>query len=288
METWEDLSFWRSGEWQWAQEVFDEYDRLGTLYNPPRHRLFASMDATPYRNVRVAIIGQDPYPNRADATGIAFSIPEDESNYPPTLCNIFDELCADLHVDYPEHGNLIPWTAQGVFLWNTYASCETGVPGSHRWLEWELLTQEIVEKLQDKPIDCFVFMGSVAHKFAKYVTKTSWNNGVLDNIPCNNIIYTSHPSPLGVDKGREPFKGSRLFSRINSYLVQPIDWRLCDAPCSRSAIEQIPTQTTTAKVTKTAALLAKEGVWPYASQLVVKPPQSEEAKEAGEIGGQPT
>lgn len=222
ISTWEDLEYWRSGEWQYVQEKLDELDRKGHLYNPPRHLLFRAMDACPFSTVRVAIIGQDPYPSRQHSIGIAFSIPESEDNFPPTLNNVFDELVADLGIGFPGHGNLMDWCKQGVFLWNSTPSCAMGKPGSHAWSEWDDLTKEIIIRLNEKPIDVFVFMGRVAQKFAKYVTSDRTDVGA----ECNNIIYTSHPSPLGYEAGKTPFKGSRVFSHINSYLDPTIDWRL--------------------------------------------------------------
>jgi uracil-DNA glycosylase len=235
MNTWEDLDYWKSGEWQWVQEKLDEFDRAGVLYNPPRHLLFKSMDACPFDTVRVAIIGQDPYPSRGHATGIAFSIPESESNFPPTLVNIMDELCSDLGVTFPSHGNLIDWCKQGVFLWNATPSCTTGLPSSHCWEEWAALTAEVVKRLSEKPIDVFVFMGRYAQTFSKHIVGNHTDVGTV----CNNVICTSHPSPLGYLKGNTPFKGSRVFSHINSYLTTPIDWRLEDGPCDAKQVERL-------------------------------------------------
>jgi len=233
--SWDNLKYWNSGEWQWVQEKLDELDRAGVLYNPPRHKLFRSMEVIPVTDVRVAIFGQDPYPDRNLATGIAFSIPEDVDDYPPTLINIFNELAADLAIDTPTHGNLMDWVKQGVFLWNVYPSCANGLPGSHHWGEWEALTEEIVRELSEI-VGVFVFLGAKARKFTKFIPKErikGWNGKLADEkieIPINQVtvLEYSHPSPLGVDKGDHPFRGSRMFSTINSHLTKPIDWRLND------------------------------------------------------------
>lgn len=235
IETWDDLEYWKSGEWQYVQEKLDELDRAGTLYNPPRHRMFAAMDTVPVRDVRVAILGQDPYPNRNLATGIAFSIPEDVDDYPPTLLNIFAELDNDLHISTPSHGNLMDWVKQGVFLWNVCPVCLNGKPGSLNWPEWETLTEEVVQVLSET-VGVFVFLGNKARRFTKFIPaekKLGWNGPKADEeiqIPVNQIavLEYSHPSPLGFEAGKTPFKGSRMFTTINSHLVKPIDWRLDD------------------------------------------------------------
>jgi uracil-DNA glycosylase len=187
--------------------------------------LFAALDATPFNKVKVAMIGQDPYPNKIHATGIAFSIPSSviDTDWPPTLINIFKEYCSDLHLPTPTSGDLTPWTEQGVLLWNSTPTCETGRPGSHRsWPEWPFLTEEMVKELSKKGI-VFVLLGAAAKSFAQYIDQTK-----------NDIIYTSHPSPLGSKRSSNPFLGSRVFSTINDKLLSrelvPIEWRLSGTP----------------------------------------------------------
>lgn len=211
-----DLAYFQTGEWQVISERLDDYDQSMVQYNPPRSHLFAALVACPCERVRVVILGQDPYPNRMHCTGIAFSCPGRVKPIPHSLENIFKEYEADLHYPTPKNGDLTPWVKQGVLLWNVYPSCLMGKPGSHHWDEWTYLTKEIVEKLDAKGNVVFCALGSVARSFT----------GNLTN-PNSRLVTTSHPSPLGFNKG---FKGSRIFSTINFYLCsldQPtIEWRL--------------------------------------------------------------
>jgi len=214
---WPHLEYWNSGEWQVVEERLHDLEKQHIPYNPGRSRLFAALDAIKFDDVRVAIIGQDPYPQAKFATGVAFSIPTDLKEYPSSLVNIFTEYTNDLHYDYPKTGDLTPWCANGVVLWNAVPSCLAGRPASHRWLEWEFLTKEIVEKLNERGI-VFILLGAIAREFKKYTDDRS------------AVIEASHPSPLGVLSKKTPFFGSRIFTTANSKLVEqgldPINWRI--------------------------------------------------------------
>ena len=214
--TWDEMKFWDSGEWQVIEEKLDDLDRRNVRYNPARESLFAALDIVEFNNCRVAIFGQDPYPQSKFATGIAFSIPKRIRTFPVTLANIFREYCEDLHYPYPKSGDLTPWCKQGVLLWNVIPSCEEGISLSHDWDEWTFLSKEIIERLSMRGV-VMAFLGGVAREYVKYVVP--WEA---------DVIQTSHPSPRG--KGKSPFFGSRLFSTINDKLVaqglDPIDWRL--------------------------------------------------------------
>lgn len=217
IETWEDLAFWRSeirdglfySDWVNVQEKLNEMDKKGVKYCPRREDLFKALDVCEYSSVRVCLVGQDPYPNPGHACGIAFSVLPTLSKLPASLKNIFKVYKQDLHYPDPLNGDLTPWCKQGVLLWNSYPTCEEFKPGSHRWQEWATLTREIIEQLSEKEV-VFVFLGAVAREFSQFATG-------------NHIIETSHPSPLGFEKG---FSTSRLFSSINARLKEPIDWKL--------------------------------------------------------------
>ena len=200
------LAYFQSGEWQVVKEKLDDED---DNFNPGWGHLFDGLKLVPCERVRVAILGQDPYPDRMYCTGVAFSVPQ-SAGIPPSLKNIFKEYQDDLGFPPPRCGDLTKWCEQGVLLWNVYPSCRTGQPGSHHWLEWEYLTKEILELIDGKAT--VVFLGNRARSFARYCTKSP-------------TICTSHPSPLGARYG---FFGSRIFSKINATLEQPIDWRLDD------------------------------------------------------------
>jgi uracil-DNA glycosylase len=227
ISTWDDMEFWRTGEWQKLEERMDDLDKLRKQgsdrgwYNPKRSDLFTALDNTPFGTVKVAVFGQDPYPEPKFCTGVAFSIPEEfkPKDFPPTLRNIFKEYSDDLHLTQPTSGDLTSWCEQGVLLWNATPTCKSGVAGSHHgWVEWEELNKEIIALLNNSGV-VFVFLGAWARQYEKYVDDTK-----------NKGIVTSHPSPLGAMAGKNPFFGSRIFSRINDYLIQlnndPIDWKL--------------------------------------------------------------
>lgn len=221
---WDDLKYWNTGEWQVIQERLDDYDKAFTIYNPRRELIFSALDWTPFDKVKVVMYGQDPYPDRAMACGLAFSIPNGTvrvgNALPPTLEQIFKEYCEDLHYPFPASTTLTPWADRGVLLWNVIPTCAHQKSMSHDWPEWTPLTEEITRRLSDEGDKVFVFMGSVAKRFTKFVSEKD-----------NTIILTSHPSPRGSLNSSYPFRGSRVFSNINHHLVQthhksPIDWRL--------------------------------------------------------------
>lgn len=208
------LKFWKSGEWQVIRERLNDLDRRrppdAQAYCPAASNLFRVLNELPPERVRVVIVGQDPYPNPKYATGVGFSIPADlgPDDYPPSLVNIFKEYQDDLGLPLPTSGDLSPWIDQGVLLWNAFPSVAVGKPGSHHWTEWEYLTKEILGKAKENGA-VLVYLGRTAQAFA---------------IPgYERQLWTSHPSPLGAKKG---FLGSRIFSRINAMLDEPINWRL--------------------------------------------------------------
>lgn len=211
------LKFWQSGEYQVIKERLHDLREPTTnrhLYCPHPSNLFRELSLLRPGEVKVVIVGQDPYPDPLLACGIAFSIPRHVKRFPQSLVNIFKEYSDDLGFNTPEHGDLTKWSEEGVLLWNAFPTCDIGRPGSHQWNEYEYLTREIIRTVDDhKPV--FVFLGRVAQAFAGECSEPE------------RIICTSHPSPLGVNHG---FKGSRIFSRINFQLVHmgksPIDWRL--------------------------------------------------------------
>jgi uracil-DNA glycosylase len=222
---WLDLPFWNSGELQVILERLDELDEAGISYCPihnkerKRDKIFRVFDEVPFDKVRVVLLGQDPYPKKALATGVAFEVPGCTPVYPASLSNLFRELVEDIHCRYPPYGGLDKWTKQGVLLLNTYYTCLEGLPGSHMWPEYEELTKQVLGALPETVV-C-VLMGGKAHEFS------GWVRG--------KVIKVSHPSPLGVTKdnpakGVLAFKGCRLFSTVNAALADmkqdKIDWSL--------------------------------------------------------------
>jgi len=219
--SWKDLAYWQSGEWQVIEERLDDHELAHQAFVPRRVDLFRALHLCPLEVTRCAIIGQDPYPTGDFATGVAFSarsVQNDrgEEVLPPTLKNIFQEYSDDLGYPAPKNGDLTPWVKEGVLLWNAYPSCLQGKPGSHHWDEWRGLTNEIIKKLDTENM-VIVYLGASARSFCP-----AMGNHVA--------IHTSHPSPMGARHG---FTGSKIFTQVNTALEQrgqqPINWRLPDA-----------------------------------------------------------
>ena len=188
---------------------------VGTIF-PPEPAVFNALALTPFDQVRVLIVGQDPYHDDGQAHGLAFSVPPGVKP-PPSLVNIFKELSSDLGLPRPPHGNLERWARQGVLLLNTSLTVRAHEPASHKGKGWEQFTDAIIRSVNGKaePV-VFVLWGG--HARAK-----------LDLIDQQRhpVIQSAHPSPLSAKNG---FFGSKPFSRINEALRaagQPeIDWRL--------------------------------------------------------------
>jgi uracil-DNA glycosylase len=214
--TWDDLDFWRSDDWDTVQRRLNGYDVLKKSYNPKRELLFAALDETPFDEVKVAWILQDPYPDRKYCTGVAAAVPNHVLKIPPTLSNIFREYMDDLHYTMPKKTDLTQWTSEGVLLWNAIPSCFTSSSGSHNWSEWKTLSTEIVKKLSDKGDVVFILSGRVPRAFVPLI-----------NDEDNSVIETSHPSPLSSGG----FFGTRPFSKANILLKsvhgkEPINWEI--------------------------------------------------------------
>lgn len=180
--------------------------------NPSVENIFAAFQLPP-EEVKVIILGQDPYPNPAHATGLAFSIPPSIAKFPPTLKNILKEYSDDLGFIPPQTGDLSPWVHQGVLLLNPILTTKSGESLAHSNLGWEAFTVAILESLSDRPI-VGILWGNNARKYERF----------FDSHLC---ITSVHPSPLSAYRG---FFGSKPFSRANSLLdgagISPINWRL--------------------------------------------------------------
>lgn len=192
-----------------------EERRSYTVY-PPKTEVFSALALTPYSQVRVVILGQDPYHGPNQAHGLAFSVRRGVRP-PPSLVNIFAELESDLGIPRARHGHLAEWAEQGVLLLNTALTVRAGAAGSHKGRGWERLTDRIIElvSVRERPA-VFVLWGSPAQR------KTA-----LIDTGRHTIIKSVHPSPLSASGG---FFGSRPFSQVNAALAgygePPIDWRL--------------------------------------------------------------
>ncbi len=182
---------------------------------PPGKLIFAAFNYTPFDNVKVVIIGQDPYHGRGQANGLCFSVGPNVPK-PPSLVNIFKELQSDLGFQIPEKGGLEPWAAQGVLLLNATLTVREGQPGSHQGKGWEKFTDAVIKKISDeKKGIVFLLWGRFAH------TKETLIDGNK-----HFILKAAHPSPLA----RGAFFGCKHFSKTNKILahqgIQPIDWEI--------------------------------------------------------------
>lgn len=189
----------------------------GAEVYPPVEDIFSSLNMCSLDDVRVVIVGQDPYHQPNQGHGLAFSVRKGVTP-PPSLRNIFKEAIADVAIDPPTHGNLEGWAKQGVLLLNTVLTVRRGEANSHAKIGWEKLTDLIINKInEEKSGVVFLLWGAPAARKASCVDEAK-----------HTVIRTSHPSPLGATKTASPFLGSRCFSRTNEALKQsgkePVDW----------------------------------------------------------------
>lgn len=183
---------------------------------PPADLIFQALHLTPLHEVKVVILGQDPYHNEHQAMGLSFSV-EDGVDMPPSLVNIFRELHDDMGCTMPKSGNLTPWAKQGVLLLNTVLTVRAHQAFSHQGHGWEQFTDAILRAVnaQDRPI-VFMLWGTPAKQKASML-----------NNPKHLVLRAPHPSPLSAYRG---FFGCRHFSQCNAFLekngVSPINWQL--------------------------------------------------------------
>ncbi len=189
----------------------------GASIYPPEELVLNAFWQTPFQQVKVVIVGQDPYHGPGQAHGLAFSVPKGVAP-PPSLKNIFKELVEDTGIAMPEHGCLLSWAQQGVLLLNATLTVNEGSPLSHHGQGWELFTDAVIAKLceRQEPL-IFVLWGNNALKKVTHI----------DYCQQHLLLKAAHPSPLAAYRG---FFGCRHFSKINTLLIaqhqNPIDWQL--------------------------------------------------------------
>ncbi len=186
-----------------------------TVY-PSHHDIFNALRYTPILDVKVVILGQDPYHGPQQAHGLCFSVCKGITP-PPSLKNIFKELHSDLNIPAPKHGNLTKWARQGVLLLNSVLSVQASQPQSHASIGWETFTDKVIQVVNDsKDGVVFLLWGSSAQKKCQHIDRNK-----------HFVLRTTHPSPLAANHG---FLGCRHFSKTNTILErlgkQPIDWSL--------------------------------------------------------------
>ena len=195
-------------------------EEAGKAIYPPRGLRLAALDLTPLDQVRVVILGQDPYHGPGQAHGLCFSVPQGVK-IPPSLKNVYKELATDLGIPPATHGNLEHWARQGVLLLNNSLTVEDGKAGSHAKLGWEAITDAAIAAVAAKPEPCvFLLWGNHARNKAMRVPGLGADTHHL-------VLTAAHPSPLSAHNG---FLGCRHFSKANAFLEAngrgSIDWRV--------------------------------------------------------------
>lgn len=220
---WGELEFFRSGQALKIAELLDAKAGEGVVILPPPADVFRALTTTTPERVRAVILGQDPYPTPGDAHGLAFSMAADGRRLPMSLRTIFETLARDTGLAPPLHGDLTRWAQHGILLLNTVLTVEAGKAHSHKGLGWEVLSREVLERLnaRQKPV-VFMLWGKPAQAAG----------GNLDR-QRHCVIETAHPSPLA--RGRGPvhrFVEAQPFRKANDWLgargLEPVDWSLCD------------------------------------------------------------
>ena len=183
---------------------------------PPSKLIFNAFNLTPFDNVKVVILGQDPYHNVGQAHGLAFSVP-DGIQKPPSLQNIFKELKNDLGIEIPSTGNLEKWAKEGVLLLNASLTVRANMAASHAKIGWQRFTDAAIKALSDKKENLvFILWGNYAIAKEKLIDSSK-----------HLVLKTVHPSPLSASRG---FFGCHHFSKTNEYLInkgiKPICWKL--------------------------------------------------------------
>lgn len=184
---------------------------------PPKDEVFNAFTSCPLDELKLVIIGQDPYHGPGQANGLAFSVKKGIA-HPPSLVNIFKELQSDLALSYPHSGDLTPWAIQGVLLLNATLTVRSGQAGSHQKQGWEQFTDKIIQEISNiKSNVVFLLWGGFARKKSTLIDSTK-----------HLILESGHPSPLSANRGY--WFGNQHFSKANTYLesngYKPINWKL--------------------------------------------------------------
>lgn len=205
---------WEGSQMESLKAFLHDQKGRGARIFPEEHNIFRALELTPLEEVRVVILGQDPYHGEGQAQGLAFSVPSNQK-LPPSLRNIFKELSDDLGVPAPISGDLSSWATQGVLLLNTVLTVEEGRAGSHHGRGWEEFTDEILSLVNKENKNVvFILWGAPAQRKIQLIDPNR-----------HYILKAPHPSPLSSYRG---FFGSKPFTKTNAYLrsqgLQEIDW----------------------------------------------------------------
>ncbi|WP_434035975.1 uracil-DNA glycosylase [Formosa sp. 4Alg 33] len=190
------------GLWNFVEEEYN-----AAVCYPPKSELFNAFNSCAYNDLKVVILGQDPYHGQGQANGLCFSV-ADGTPHPPSLKNIFKEIESDLGLDYPTSGNLERWAKQGVLLLNATLTVREHAPASHQKQGWETFTDRVISKISDEKENIvFLLWGGYAKKKSKLIDTSK-----------HYILTSGHPSPLSANRGY--WFGNKHFSKTNSLLEQ--------------------------------------------------------------------
>lgn len=198
-------------------QEFLRKDKMENEVFPPEPKIFAAFNHVPFNDVKVVIIGQDPYHGVNQANGLCFSVNPGIA-HPPSLINIFKELESDLDIPYPKSGDLSKWAKQGVLLLNATLTVRKSEANSHEKIGWQTFTDEVIEKLsKEREGIVFLLWGGFAKKKGKKIDRTK-----------HHVLETGHPSPLSANRGY--WFGNKHFSTANELLkdkrLAPINWEV--------------------------------------------------------------
>lgn len=196
------------------KDIENEY-KINTIY-PKKEEIFNAFKYTDFDQIKIVIIGQDPYHGENEAQGLSFSVNEGVK-IPPSLRNIFKELHSDLGYNIPKSGSLIKWAQEGVLLLNSILTVEKDKPLSHQKYDWEIFTDAVISKINKKETPVvFLLWGNYARSKKRLITNKN-----------HYIIESTHPSPFSANRG---FLGSKPFSKANNYLISkkisPVNFKL--------------------------------------------------------------
>ncbi len=205
-----------SKDYMKSLKKFLQEEKKSQKIYPPGDLIFNALNLTPFDQVKVVVIGQDPYHNPGQAHGLSFSVPRGVKA-PPSLMNIYKELKNDLDIPVASHGFLESWAKQGVLMLNAVLTVRENQPGSHAGKGWEEFTTAVIQNLNEhREKLVYLLWGNYAQKKAEMI-----------NANKNLILKSTHPSPFSAHQG---FLGCGHFSKTNQYLIKtgqiPIDWRL--------------------------------------------------------------
>ncbi|MFZ7199992.1 uracil-DNA glycosylase [Avibacterium avium] len=218
MKTWKDVIGGEKSQ-PYFQQILQQVQRekaAGKIVYPPSNEIFNAFKLTEFEQVKVVILGQDPYHGPNQAHGLSFSVKPGIAP-PPSLVNIYKELANDVGFQIPQHGYLVSWAEQGVLLLNTVLTVEQGKAHSHSNFGWETFTDRVISALNEQRENLvFLLWGSHAQKKGQFIDRQK-----------HCVLTAPHPSPLSAHRG---FFGCKHFSQTNAYLQQqqlaPIEWQL--------------------------------------------------------------